>query len=69
MSEPRRSFSRYLTVALFFCLTILFSSVLLLVDLLDRHELDRTLAHDVDRYGEMCPSQGNCQNALVRRSG
>src|SRR5258708_23464035 len=49
VSGPPRSFSRYFTAALFLSLTILFSSVLVLVDFLDRHELDRTFAHHVDR--------------------
>src|SRR6267143_6376702 len=49
VSGPPRSFSRYFTAALFFSLTILFSSVLVLVDFLDRHKLDRTFAHDVER--------------------
>src|SRR5713226_10096051 len=48
VSGPPRSFSRYFTAALF-SLTIFFSSVLVLVDFLDRHELGRTLAHDVER--------------------
>src|SRR6202048_858665 len=49
VSGPPRSFSKYFTAALFFSLAILFSSVFVPVDFLDRHELDRTLADDVER--------------------
>src|SRR3954469_13681340 len=47
---PPRSFSRYFTATLFFSLAIVTSSVVVLVDFLDRDELDRAAsAHDVDR--------------------
>src|SRR5207248_10656802 len=50
VSGPPRSFSRYFTVALFFSLAILSSSIVVLVDFLYRDKLDRAaLAHDVYR--------------------
>src|SRR3954463_5167525 len=50
VSGPPRSFSRYFTAALFFSLAILTSSVVVLVDFLDRNELDcPARAHYVDR--------------------
>src|SRR5260221_4806386 len=64
-SGPPRRFSRYFTAALFFSLTILFSSVLVLVDFLDRHELGRTLTHDVERAIRPVESYGALAFALA----
>src|SRR2546426_1285221 len=65
VSGPPRTFSRYFTAALFFSLTILLSSVLVLVDFLDRRELDRTLAHDVERAICAVESYGTLAFALA----
>src|ERR1700682_2804324 len=65
VSGPPRSFSRYFTAALFFSLTIFFSSVLVLVDFLDRHELGRTLAHDIERPIRAVESYGALAFALA----
>src|SRR3954465_15641645 len=65
VSGPPRSFSRYFTAALFFSLAILPSSVLVLVDFLDRHELDRALAHDVDRTIDAVEPHGPLALALA----
>src|SRR5947209_6398411 len=65
VSGPPRSFSRYRTAALFFSLTILLSSVVVLVDFLDRHELGRTPAHDVKRAIRAVESYGTLVLALA----